>query len=179
MKKVLLSLVLVVAVSAAPALAVMNEGEGEIGFGVGSTDVDGFDRGDHFALRGGYAFSDHIELEGQYSSTSADADIQGINFDASMNLLMVNGLYNFHPREKITPFLLVGLGMADVDIDFGGLSIDDSGLAYQVGGGTRIFFGEQQRAALRFDVSLVSEDTFDDRGTHTNVTGGFTWRFGN
>ena len=59
-----------------------------------------------------------------------------------------------------------------------GLSVDDSGVAYQVGGGSRFFFGESKRAAFRLDVALVSEDSFDDSSTHTNITGGFTWKLG-
>jgi hypothetical protein len=51
-------------------------------------------------------------------------------------------------------------------------------MAYQIGGGSRFFFGKTKRAALRFDLSLVTEEAGETSNTHTSVAGGFTWRLG-
>ncbi len=182
MKKVTLFAALVLLCVGAPAFAAMNEGEKEIGVGFGQTSVDddlGIDSATHYAVRGGYAINDRIQIEGQFSSASDDGMVGATPVDTKMNLIMVNGMWNFHPRDHITPFVLVGLGRSDVEVELGGTTVDDNGLAYQFGGGSRFFFGKQKKAAFRFDVSLVSEDSFDDSSTHMNATAGFTWRFGN
>ena len=56
--------------------------------------------------------------------------------------------------------------------------LDDSGVAYQVAGGSRFFFGAKHRVAVRVELSVIDEDTFDQTSTHVSLTGGFTWRLG-
>ena len=167
-----------------PALAGIDEGNGEIGFDYGNTDYDnntGLDSSDSLSLRGGYFMSRMLEIEGQYISS----DDSSFGTDVDMNFLMVNGVFNFHPSETIVPFVMAGVGRANVEVSvpsflgLPGFSVDDSSLAYQIGGGTRWFFGKEKRAALRFDLSLVNEDTFDESSTHTTFAGGFSWRLGN
>jgi hypothetical protein len=132
------------------------------------------------SLRGGYFMTRMFEIEGQFINT--DTEITGTGGDAEMNLLMVNGVFNFHPTETIIPYFLVGIGRADLEATG---TPGDSGMAYQFGGGTRWFFGKTQRAALRFDLSFVNEDTDPDptnsagNKTHTTVAAGFSWRLGN
>ena len=59
-----------------------------------------------------------------------------------------------------------------------GPDVDDSGVAYQIGGGSRFFFGDKKRVAVRVELSVIDEDTFDMTSTHVGLTGGFTWRLG-
>ena len=161
-----------------PALAGIDEGNGEIGFDYGNTDYDsntGLDSSDSLSLRGGYFWTRMFEIEGQYIS----ADESTFGADVDMDFLMVNGVFNFHPSETIVPFVMVGVGRANVDVSGFGFSQGDSSLAYQVAGGTRWFFGKSQRAALRFDLSFVNEDTFNQSSTHTTFAGGFSWKLGN
>jgi opacity protein-like surface antigen len=181
MKRVLAVAMFVVFGLATPALAGMSEGDTEIGGGYGSTDVDsdnGIDSMEHFTVRGGHQLNRMFEIEGQFATASDESSILGTNVDSSMNLYMVNGLWNFRSGNDVNPYFLVGLGMADVEVEMGGLSVDDTSVAYQIGGGSRFFFGESKRAAFRLDVSLVTEDSFDESSTHTNITGGFTWKLG-
>ena len=149
MKHKILSAVFGMLILSTPALAVMGAGDGEIGVGYGSTDIDssiGIDSAAHYTLRGGYLFNDQLEIEGQFASANEDTSIFGIGtIDTTMNLYMVNGLYNFHPRQDITPYILVGIGMADMEFDVLGLSASDNSVAYQVGGGSRFFFGQEKR----------------------------------
>ena len=37
--------------------------------------------------------------------------------------------------------------------------VDDSGVAYQVAGGSRFFFGEKKRVATRVELSIIDEKT--------------------
>ena len=165
-----------------PALAGIGQGNGEVGFDYGSTDYDsdtGLDSSDSLSVRGGYFMTNLFQVEGQYMSADSKTEVLGTDIDASTDLLMVNGVFNFHPNKEITPYVLVGMGRADVSVDTLGASTSDSGMAYQLGAGSRFFFGKSKRAAFRVDLSRVSQDTFDESTTNTTFAGGFTWRLGN
>src|SRR5262245_53952075 len=159
MNRKFLSLALLVALAcAAPALAATpqkhnNEGKGEIGFGVGqaSSDVDGVNDSTLIGIRGGYNFTPQFQLEGQYSSGSASTDISGL--DGNTDVIMVNGVMNFHPsKQEYVPYVMAGVGRVDAKADGAGISESDDSMAYQIGGGTRIFFGKAQRMAFRADL---------------------------
>ncbi len=182
MKRILCASIVVLFAFTVPALAGIGEGNGEVGFDYGSTNYDsntGIDSSDSLAIRGGYFVSQLFEVEGQFINSDESTDISGTNVDTSMNLFMVNGVFNFHPRPEIVPYVLVGVGMADLQVDVPGLSQSDSAMAYQIGAGTRFFFGKSKRAAFRVDISRVTEETFNNNSTHTNFSGGFTFRLGN
>jgi len=89
-------------------------------------------------------------------------------------------VFNFHPSNKsIVPYVLGGIGAATLTFDLDpGPKTDDSGVAYQVAGGSRFFFGMKKRVAVRVEVSVIRENTFDTNSQHIGVTGGFTWRLG-
>jgi hypothetical protein len=129
---------------------------------------------------GGYFFTNLFQLEGQYISSDANSEELGSAVTASTDIMMVNGVFNFMPGKEIKPYVLVGLGQADVNVDVQGVgSQDDSGTAYQIGAGSRFFFGKTHRTAFRFDVSRINQDTFDDKTTNMTVSGGFTFRRAN
>lgn len=181
MKRFLALAVFVMFVLAAPVMASIDEGDGEVGFDFGTTEFDddtGLDSGERLGLRGGYMFNRMFELEGQFASTDDQNDFLGIDVDTNVRLLMVNGVFNFHPTDAVVPYVMAGIGRAEVEVETLGITVDDDSVAYQVGGGSRFFFGSTKRAAFRFDVSLLQEDTFNDSSTHTSVTGGFTFRLG-
>lgn len=168
--------------AAVPALAGMQGGDGELGAGIGSTQLDsdtGFDSGTSLAVRGGYFFNPAWELEGQLASSSADTDVAGTNVDGTFRMYMVNGVYNFKTPKEIVPYVLAGVGFADTEVQASGLgSTSDNGTAYQIGGGSRFFFGKAKKAAFRVDLSRITENTFDETSTHTNLSAGFTWKLG-
>lgn len=156
---------------------------GEIGFGFGQSDVGsdttGVDTAQFLGVRGGYHLNKQWQIEGQFASSSESGDVSGTNVDTTMRLFMVNGVMNFHPRKKeFVPYLMAGIGRADVEADSGGTTVSDDSVAYQIGGGTRIYFGKTKRMAFRTDLSLLRETTLDDSSTLTTVTGGLTWKLG-
>jgi opacity protein-like surface antigen len=180
--KTILSVALVALFAfSAPALAEITKGNGEIGLDYGSTDYDsdtGLDSSDSLALRGGYFMSRLFQIEGQYITADSTTEDFGTEIEASTDVLMVNGVFNFHPKKEITPYVLVGMGRADVSVDTTGFSADDSGMAYQIAAGSRFFFGKSKRAAFRVDLSRVTQDTFEETTTNTTFAGGFSWRLG-
>ena len=186
MKQTLCFAVCAILALGAPAFAANssnNDGKGEIGFGVGQSDVGsdstGVDTAQFIGVRGGYHLNDQFQVEGMLSSASENGDVSGTNVDTTMRVIMVNGVMNFHPRKKeLVPYVMAGIGRADVEVDAGGINGSDNSIAYQVGGGTRIYFGKTKRAAFRADLSLLKETTFDDSSTITTVTAGVTWKLG-
>lgn len=187
-----LALVAVVALSA-PAFAASNSnnktsgnqsGTGEIGFALGQSDVSsdaaGIDSAQSLQVRGGYNVNSQWQVEGQFVDASDSGDVSGVNVDTDMKLLMVNGVMNFHPRKKeFVPYVMAGIGRADVSVDASGLgSTSDNSMAYQIGGGTRIFFGKSKTMAFRTDVSLLKQNTFSESNTLTTLTAGITWKLG-
>ena len=181
MKKLLTVAFVALIACSMPALADVGKGNGEVGFDYGSTDYDsdtGLDSSDSLSIRGGYHMTNLFQVEGQYMTADATTEDLGTDVDASTDILMVNGVFNFHPKKEITPYVLVGMGRADVSVESTGFSADDSGMAYQIGAGSRFFFGKNKRAAFRVDLSRISQDTFDEDTTNTTFAGGFTWRLG-
>jgi opacity protein-like surface antigen len=165
-----------------PALASFQKGSGEVGVGIGVTQLDSNtfdDTGTGFGIRGGYNFSKLFELEGQLSQTSAETNDATLgDMELNSTTMFVNGVFNFHPRPKLVPYALVGIGTTDVEIEVGGSQVDDSATALQFGGGTRFFFGKEQKVAVRVEVAFINEDTFNEDSTHTNFVGGLTWKLG-
>ena len=190
MKRILCLTLLAVLVFSAPALAATSKSNnksggngGEIGFGIGQSDVSsdtsGLDSAQFIGIRGGYHLNNQWQIEGQFASSSDSGDISGTSVDTTMRLIMVNGVMNFHPRKKeVVPYVMAGVGRADVEVDASGTSASDNSVAYQIGGGTRIFFGKNKTMAFRADLSLLKDSSFDDSSTLTTVTAGITWKLG-
>ena len=185
MKRILCCAALV-ALIGVPAFAgsTSGSGGGEIGFGFGQSDVSsdstGIDSAQFLGVRGGYNLNKQFEVEGQLSSASENGDISGTSVDTTMRVLMVNGVYNFYPAKKeVVPYVMAGVGRADAEVSASGSSVSDNSVAYQVGGGTRIFFGKAKRAAFRMDLSLLHDTTFNDSTTSKTLTAGLTFKLGN
>ena len=192
MKRILCFGLFVVLALAAPTFAASSNNNknssksantGEIGFEVAQSSVDanttGSDSAQFLGLRGGYNVNNQWEVEGQLSSASENGDISGTSVDTTQRLYMVNGVMNFHPRKKeFMPYVMAGIGRADVSVDASGASASDNSMAYQVGGGTRIFFGKTKSMAFRTDLSLLKQSTFSESQTITSVTAGLTWKLG-
>lgn len=98
-----------------------------------------YDLGFGMNLSGGYNF-DGARIEGEFGYKSTEIDkisgpgpggyVQGA--DASIMSYMVNGYYDVRTPSPVTPYIGVGLGMVNVDMDINGMSGDDTVFAYQV-----------------------------------------------
>lgn len=165
---------------ALPASA-QEQGTGEIGGGVGYTSFDSNksvsntgDSGTALGIRGGYNFTKLFELEGQLADTSSSNS----GVDLTMNTYMVNAVFNFHPNDSIEPYVLGGLGMADLSVDTPAGSVSDGSSAIEVAVGSRFYFGAKKSAGLRVEIASLNEKTFDENSIHNGLNVGFTWRFG-
>jgi opacity protein-like surface antigen len=182
MKRTLMLGLLVLSAFGTPALAGIGKGNGEIGFDLGWTQFDSGvtdELGGRFVFRGGYHITKLFQIEGQ-GGCSATTD-ETILFDTDIYLCtwMANGVFNFHSQSgNIVSYVLGGIGVANLDFDNLFTSTSDSGSATQVAGGVRFFFGRNKRAAFRLELSVLTEDTFDETSTHESFVWGFTWRLG-
>jgi hypothetical protein len=176
-------LALLLLVPAASSFAGIGKGNSEIGFDFGYTkfdpdvaDVGGF----RSAIRGGYHFSSLFELEGQVSvaiNWHVNQALHRIFIDHQLNTLMANGVFNFHPgKGNVVPYVLGGFGNAR--LSFYSDEFRDSGAAWQVAGGCRFFFGDEDQVAFRLEYARLSSRLFDTSGIYQSLTAGFTWRLG-
>ena len=169
-----MGIALLLLLTATPATA--QKGGFEIGVGAGLTELDnklGGDMGLSLDLRAGYFVTDRFELEVQ--STQASTILEG-SFDA----YTLNAVYHFGEMEGNTPYILIGAGTADTELDgpLFGLSPQDDGTALRAAAGVRSWLGEQDRASVRLEISALFEDSFGRDSTHLSLTCNFGWRFG-
>ena len=193
MRRLVPVMLCLVLLGAAPSWAGLDAKNGELGFDLGYAHLDSnvsdkagppfsnlSDKaGVRFNFRGGYCFTKLFELEGQgVGLGTVEAGLPDVY--KILGVDFVNAVFNLHPSNKaVVPYVLVGVGHATLMIDLEpGPDVDDSGVAYQVAGGSRFFFGDKKRVAVRVELSVIGEDTFDETSTHVSLTGGFTWRLG-
>ncbi len=176
MKHFITSAIVLMFLLSSPARASIGKGNSEVGVDFGLVNVD--ESGPVLGMRGGYHFTDLFQLEGQISMFSFDDEELGIEFDGDVRTIMVNGVFNFHPRPNIVPYALIGIGTTDVEIDILGFKFDESDTTIRYGGGARFFLGQNKKVAIRAEVSRMSVDTFDDESTQTMVLGSLTWKLG-
>jgi len=124
--------------------------------------------------RAGYMITDHFEIEGQYIVAFNSGD----DVDTDFDMLFVNGLFNFHPSPATMPYLMVGVGQMNADYEFLGTVVSDDNDSYQLGVGSRFFFGDERGVATRIELSAISAELFNDDSFHFSITTGITWRIG-
>jgi len=183
--KIPLFLLCLLVVVAIPVDAGVGEGNGEIGFDFGFIDFDSninAETGGRLTFRGGYHFSNLFQLEGMIITANvSDFGRPGYHVQNTwLGAFLVNAVFNFHPSTNVVPYALAGVGrVAVLDLSTGsGPNFDEDGPAFQAAGGVRLFFGDSKRAAVRLELSLLGERTFDVQSIHTSLTVGFTWRLG-
>ncbi len=175
------ALVLVLLALAAPASADLQAGNGEIGVEIGFTELNFVDDSNEvrWGIRGGYLFNRVFELEGQLWSTSGDvSDVGQVAGDVTFTSFFVNAVFNTHFQERrtIVPYGLIGAGYLDANVDTENVGFDDSSLAFQVGLGSRFFFGKGSNLALRAEISALLENTFSTHTEHLSFSVGLMWR---
>jgi opacity protein-like surface antigen len=161
-----------------PALAQVQEGDFEIGFGLGIVRLDDAltDEEDvRSEVRGGFFLTDHFELELQ------GARLEGGLFDETLDLAMLNAVWNFRPSERTVPYVLVGAGQGRLSGDradsfFETDEFEETGLAYQAAAGLRHFF--TPRFALRVEAAVTFDETLDETSQAESATAGLMWRIG-
>jgi opacity protein-like surface antigen len=131
------------------------------------------------------------DYDKQNATGSASADVSG---EISSLAFMVNGYLDFANESSFTPFIIVGAGVANVEIDdlrsSAGASLaddDDTVFAYQVGAGVAIDISDNFILDFKYCYFGTSDQDFPDinNGSGTienefashNMTIGFRYSF--
>jgi len=133
------------------------------------------DTGIAFGLAFGYDFDGlRVEAEGAYQKNDFDTvSALGITTnlagDVDVFSLLCNVYYDFNNSSPITPYIGAGIGMSMVSInDIGlpnmigpvGLSLDDTALSYQVGGGVSFIITKRVSLDLKYRYLCVPDLQF-------------------
>ena len=135
----------------------------------GSDLVD--DEGPRVSLRAGWYFNDWFGLEAQVARAEGD-------FDTQLDTFTINGVVGFRHDEVVQPYIMGGIGFAEVErqgLELNRFMIEESGQATVAAAGIKSFFGQAQNLGLRAEAGFVWEDTFEST-THVTWSLGFIYR---
>jgi len=142
----------------------------DTGFGITAAIGNAYENGLRGEVEFGYRTSDMDEFDSDFGSGSInDGDISTIS-------LMVNGYYDFRPKETICPFIGAGIGYANVEGDIDELgSEDDNVFAYQVAVGVAFAINPQTKIDVQYRYFDTDDGDFDnlevEYGTHNAMLG--------
>jgi len=136
------SVAVLAALAGAPALAQDGEVYGPTKFysegraGAAFYDLDGVDTETGYSIAGafGYRYTDTLRAEVELGYSQADFDETGVDGDISALTLMTFGYYDFNAQGTVRPYVGLGLGAANVNVDastvFGNVDGDEWVFAY-------------------------------------------------
>ena len=144
---------------------------------------------------GGYKFESGLRLEAELGYRDSDVDeVGGVDGDGDVSAisLMGNALYDFDLGSPITPYIGIGLGIAQVDFDgvspVGGSAVDDddTSIAYQGIAGASLRLTDQLDLTLDYryfaapdvELSLNSGGRADSSYKSHNIMLGLRFSFG-
>jgi opacity protein-like surface antigen len=141
----------------------------DTGFGITAAIGNAFENGLRAEVEFGYRTSDVDDFDSDSGSVSNNGDISTIS-------LMVNGYYDFMPKETICPFIGAGIGYANVEGDIDELgSEDDNVFAYQVAVGVAFAINPQTKIDVQYRYFDTDDGDFDnlevEYGTHNAMLG--------
>ena len=142
----------------------------DTGFGITAAIGLAYENGLRGEVEFGYRTSDMDEFKSDFGSGSInDGDISTIS-------LMVNGYYDFMPKETICPFIGAGIGYANVEADIDELgSEDDNVFAYQIAVGVAFAINPQTKIDVQYRYFDTDDGDFDnlevEYGTHNAMLG--------
>lgn len=168
-----LGLVILTLLATTPAFA--QKGAFEIGLGGGLMVLDdklGGDTGLSLDLRAGYFFTDRFEIELQRNYASSVVE-------GAFTSDTLNAVYHFPTEESLVPYVLVGAGVADVELD--ALFVNsqhDEATALRAAVGGRFGKSRWKRTTVRAELSALTEDSFGEDSVHVGVTVAVSVRLG-
>jgi hypothetical protein len=103
-----------------------------------------------YAVRGSYNFTPYVGLEGSYTTVRSD-DATDSSLDADLTLYGFDLLYHFKPDAPNVPYVLLGAGLLEAELDrSSGKAFRDSSFFWEGGGGVKIPINK--RLGVRFDL---------------------------
>jgi opacity protein-like surface antigen len=132
------------------------------------------------ALGGGYAFENGFRLEGEVAYRTNDLEDVESSVDVDALSGMVNLFYDFNRDGGVQPYVGVGVGIANVEVE----SFDDSGLAWQGLAGLAFDLPGNWALDIGYRYFRVEDVDFDEsyyltegEYTHQAVTVGLRYTF--
>lgn len=182
MKKSILILISFLGMFFASSSALYAEGMylgGDLGVAfLSDSDVDAFgysaeissDTGYSIGLALGYEFEYNIRLEAAIGYQANDLDelsvygyTESLDGDISILSFMANGYYDFKNSTAFTPFLMAGIGLANINADLDSIdeSDDDTVFAYQAGLGVGYALNDRVTLDLKYVYFATEDVDFD------------------
>jgi opacity protein-like surface antigen len=135
-----------------------------------------------FEVYGGYRFHPNFAVEAEFEMLpETDIDASGFGDFAEIESWTLTGNVKVFPLTgRIQPFLLVGLGVMDAELEdtIGlGASEDETGFAARFGGGLDVYITENIAVSAGVDYVLPSGDDILDEADYVSYGGGALIRF--
>lgn len=130
-----------------------------------------------FELYGGYRFHPNLALEAEFELLpETDIDVSGVGKIADLEswTLTANGKF-FPLTGPVQPFVLLGLGVMDAEVNVGPFSDEATGFATRFGGGVDLYATENIVFSAGVDYVLPTGDVEDL--DYVSYGGGFQYRF--
>ncbi|WP_395644967.1 OmpA family protein [Terricaulis sp.] len=151
----------------------------DAGYSFESTVDDGteFDLDDNWmgSVGLGYATAGNFRFEGEYSYRQNEVEIVGQ--DVTTQALMLNAYYDFNRGGRFEPYVGVGAGYSNLDVEGAG---DENSWAWQAMAGVAIGLTDRLDLDIGyryFDVPEADFSGFDVEEKHQAVTVGLRWQF--
>ena len=164
------------------SFAGIGEGNGEIGADYGRLRFDPEllgESGQRWALRAGRHVVGSLECEAEITRARAETEpFAGARRSVTLDEVLFNVAFNFHPRRGIVPYVLAGVGLARLELEAVGLVTSDRRPGYQIAGGSRFFLGDRSPAALRIELAILGSNAFEHSYFHPALSAGLTFRLG-
>jgi len=143
-----------------------------------------YDNGYAFGAALGYSFGVG-RMEGELGYKTADIDkvsVNGlgsasVNGDISALSFMINGYVDINAAPAVKPYIMAGIGMANVSLDSNDLDVDDSDtvFAYQAGVGVGFALNDKVTLDLSYRYLGTSDPEIDgvdvEYGSHNFLAG--------
>jgi opacity protein-like surface antigen len=145
--------------------------------GLGTGDVE-YDLGVGFTIKAGYKVDD-FRIEGEFGYQTADVD-NASGVDLTVLSYMVNGYYDFKVNSPLKPFVGVGVGLLNGEMDVQGFKPDDTVFGYQFTAGVAYPLDKNLNFDVyyRFQGSADFElDGADLSYTSSNINAGLRYNF--
>lgn len=156
----------------------MNDGDVSVS-GFGNVGDASFDPGYSLGAAAGLAFNvvdsidtvpQRVELECSYQQVDIDTMVSGsVDADLSMMALMLNYYVDLENESIITPYVMAGIGAANVEIDDDSQNDDDTVFAFNLGGGLAWAIGKNLSLDTEYRYFVTGDPKFEADGDKAKI----------
>jgi len=157
------------------------KGDVEVGMDIGWT---GFrsdlvkPNGSRMSFYGGYFLTRGIALVADITCLGGNERAPTGSPNFTMCTGSLGGALDLRVRPNLVPYLRLSVGQTQLDrgAQAGVFDIEERSAALQAGAGTRFYFGNRRRVAVRLDALWTRTGVFNRWSTHTSVALGVVYR---